>query len=223
MATDGTTTASRVCILQRPQLKANYVTTLRKGCPNSKAPPNAAFFSLVLEDTPPQSKQTKEMMATSSGADLTFKWSKQRASSLCSQGKTLHHSWMENSSGNSRPAGEGRAQQARNKWGHLKNQYKVAAGLLISRYRRGGQWEANGSWFVLMDEVLGPSTAPCPNCHHLRTHQGQVTRRRASQGREGRGGGRMKEDVRLQRGWRDSSFCFRGQSLHYFCCYLVNL
>ncbi|XP_036979491.1 uncharacterized protein LOC119033462 isoform X3 [Acanthopagrus latus] len=127
MATDGTTTASRVCILQRPQLKANYVTTLRKGCPNSKAPPNAAFFSLVLEDTPPQSKQTKEMMATSSGADLTFKWSKQRASSLCSQGKTLHHSWMENSSGNSRPAGEGRAQQARNKWGHLKNQYKVAA------------------------------------------------------------------------------------------------
>ena len=31
----------RVYILQRPHLKANYVTTLREGCPSSRAPPNA--------------------------------------------------------------------------------------------------------------------------------------------------------------------------------------
>ena len=30
---------------------AYYVTMLHEGCPNSKAPPNAAFFSLFLEDT----------------------------------------------------------------------------------------------------------------------------------------------------------------------------
>ena len=44
----------RVCILQRSHLKANYVTMLHKGCPSSKAPPNAAhectFFALFLED-----------------------------------------------------------------------------------------------------------------------------------------------------------------------------
>ena len=42
----------RVCILQRPHLKANYITTLPEGCSNLKAPPNAAFFSLFLEDAP---------------------------------------------------------------------------------------------------------------------------------------------------------------------------
>ena len=31
----------RVCILRRPHVKANYITTLSEGCPNSKAPPNA--------------------------------------------------------------------------------------------------------------------------------------------------------------------------------------
>ena len=31
----------RVCILWKPHLKANYVTMPHKGCPNSKAPPNA--------------------------------------------------------------------------------------------------------------------------------------------------------------------------------------
>ena len=41
----------RVSILQRPHLEANYVTTPREGCPNPKAPPNPAFFSLFLEDT----------------------------------------------------------------------------------------------------------------------------------------------------------------------------
>ena len=42
----------RVCILRRMHLKANYITTPCEGCPNSKAPPNAAFFSLFLEDAP---------------------------------------------------------------------------------------------------------------------------------------------------------------------------
>ena len=32
----------RVCILRRPHLKANYITTPCEGWPNSKAPPNAA-------------------------------------------------------------------------------------------------------------------------------------------------------------------------------------
>ena len=32
----------------RPHLKANYVTTLRKGCPNLKAPPNAAYKCVLL-------------------------------------------------------------------------------------------------------------------------------------------------------------------------------
>ena len=36
---------------------------------------------------------------------------------------------VQNSCGNNGPAGEARAQQARNKWDHLKNKYKVAAGL----------------------------------------------------------------------------------------------
>ena len=41
------------------QLKTNYVTTMHEGCPNPKAPPNAAHrcsvFSLFLEDAPLQS------------------------------------------------------------------------------------------------------------------------------------------------------------------------
>ena len=36
---------------------------------------------------------------------------------------------VQNSSGNNGPAGEGQAQQARNKSDHLKNKYEVAAGL----------------------------------------------------------------------------------------------
>ena len=90
-------------------------------------------------------------------------------------------------------------QQARNKWGHLKNKYKVAAGLnddvetklylfysckLMNDLLKnaavidfhclrianiqgqemvcGRPSAATGSWFVLMDEVLGqrPSTEP---------------------------------------------------------------
>ena len=42
----------RVCILRRPHLKASYVTMLHEGCPNLKAPSNAALFSLFLEDAP---------------------------------------------------------------------------------------------------------------------------------------------------------------------------
>ena len=64
-------------------LKANYVTTLCRSCPNSKAPPDAAhkcsFFSRFLEDalllslvasriprffTRPKKKKEKEKMAT---------------------------------------------------------------------------------------------------------------------------------------------------------------
>ena len=68
-------------------LKANYITTLLEGCPNSKAPPNAAtnasFFSLFLEDAPllsfvashiPRffvlSPEKKVTIVKSSGADL---------------------------------------------------------------------------------------------------------------------------------------------------------
>ena len=35
-------------ILQRPHLKANYVTMARKGCPNLKAPPNAPHKCGIL-------------------------------------------------------------------------------------------------------------------------------------------------------------------------------
>ncbi|KAM8744617.1 leucine-rich repeat-containing protein 24-like isoform 3-T4 [Acanthopagrus schlegelii] len=35
-------------------------------------------------------------------------------------------------------------------------------------------------------------------------------------------GWKREEDMRLQRGWRESSFCSRGQSLHYFS-YLINV
>ena len=38
----------RGCILGRMNLKANYVTTPREGCPNSKAPPNAAYKCSLL-------------------------------------------------------------------------------------------------------------------------------------------------------------------------------
>ena len=38
----------RVCILQRTHFKANYVTTPREGCPNPKAPPNAAHKCVLL-------------------------------------------------------------------------------------------------------------------------------------------------------------------------------
>ena len=40
----------KVCILWRTHLKSNYVTMPREGCPNSKAPSNAAFFSLFFGD-----------------------------------------------------------------------------------------------------------------------------------------------------------------------------
>ena len=110
---------------------------------------------------------------------------------------------VQNSSGNNGPAEEGQAQQARNKWDHLKNQLKVAEGLnkdvetklylfypcklihnllkiadvidchclrianiqgqeRVSRRVSRRSSAATGSWFVLMDEVLGqrPSTEP---------------------------------------------------------------
>ena len=36
--------------IRRPHFMANYITMEHKGCPISKAPPNAASFSLFLED-----------------------------------------------------------------------------------------------------------------------------------------------------------------------------
>ena len=69
-------------------LKANYVTTPHEGCPNLKPPPNAAFFSLVLEDAPllsflashiprffvcPKKKKDREKMAASRGVDHHFR------------------------------------------------------------------------------------------------------------------------------------------------------
>ena len=85
---------------------------------------------------------------------------------------------VQNSSGNNGPAGEGRAQQARNKWDHLKNKYKVAAGLnddvetkLCLFYPRklintllkiADVIDFHCLRIVLMDEMVGqgPSTAP---------------------------------------------------------------
>ena len=55
-----------VCIL----LRSNDVTMLREGCPNPNAPPNAAFFSLFLEDAPLLSFMA--FMATSRGVDRHF-------------------------------------------------------------------------------------------------------------------------------------------------------
>ena len=63
-------------------LKANYVTMPCKGCPNSKAPADAAhrssFFSLFFEDAPLLSfaasqKGKKEKMATFCGVDRHFR------------------------------------------------------------------------------------------------------------------------------------------------------
>ena len=86
----------------------------------------------------------------------------------------LHH----NSSGNNGPAGEGRAQQARHKWDHLKKKYKLGAGLnddvdaklylfypckLINNLLKiSDVIDFHCLRIVLMDEVLGqrPSCAP---------------------------------------------------------------
>ena len=76
-------------------LKANYITRPHKGCPSSKAPPNAAhkcsFFSLFLEvalllsllasHVPrffarPKKKNEREKMATSRSIDHHFCWQK---------------------------------------------------------------------------------------------------------------------------------------------------
>ena len=79
----------RVCILQRPHLETNYVTTPLEGSPHSKAPPNAAhkcsFLSLVLEHAQllffvvshiprffafPKKKKEREKMATLRGVTI---------------------------------------------------------------------------------------------------------------------------------------------------------
>ena len=73
---------------------------------------------------------------------------------------------------------------------------------------------ATGPWFVLMDEVLGQrsSTAPpvltasIPEDTTWPSNQEEDDddeEEEESQGPEGRGG-RMEEDMRLQRGWRGS-------------------
>ena len=68
--------------------EAKYATKLHEGCPNSKTPTNAAFFSLFLEDAPllsfvashiprffvrPKKKKEREKMGTSRGVDRHFR------------------------------------------------------------------------------------------------------------------------------------------------------
>ena len=97
---------SRGCILQRPHLKANYVTMPREGCSNPRAPPNAAHncgllfplfggcMATILHGltypkilcAPEKKKKERQKMATSRGVDHYFRGPGRRKSGR--KGKT---------------------------------------------------------------------------------------------------------------------------------------
>ena len=70
------------CILRRLYLKANYVTMPHKGCPNSKAPPNAVHKcsllvpALLLSSWPHISQDSlrAQKRRTSHGVDRHLRW-----------------------------------------------------------------------------------------------------------------------------------------------------
>ena len=73
----------RVCILWRPHLKANYITTSCEGCPNLKAPPNAGnsfpCFRRMHRYHPSWPHISQDSLCTQKkrreNGDITWRWS----------------------------------------------------------------------------------------------------------------------------------------------------
>ena len=138
---------------------------------------------------------------------------------------------VQNSSGDNGPAGGGPAQQARHKWvkepeqSSCRSEWRCGNWILFVllmqvnhllqvadvtdlhclRTAEGQQLLLDlvcpHGWGVRTDDFHYP---PTPS-----SHQGQVTRRRRRASQDWGGGGRMKQDLRLQRGWRGSSLLQR--------------